>query len=134
MDEPARAKIKKFFRREDAFSGFCSIHPPFPSYLPTSSSLILPLEIDLTSKLNPRGQREEITRADFVLFFVDDAVVVASFAGSLVGNLLPRLMLHERGVSASSVKFSKTEANKPYVCTVRYLLFLSVRGSTGYNK
>ena len=105
-----------------------------PSYLPTSSSLILSLEIDLTSKLNPRSQREEIMRTDFVLFFVDDAVVVASLAGSLVGNLLPRLMLHERGVSPSSVKFAKTEANKPYICTVRHLLSLPVRGSTGCDK
>lgn len=73
-------------------------------------------------------------RTDFVLFFVDDAVVVASLAGSLVGNLLPRLMLHERGVSPSSVKFAKTEANKPYICTVRHLLSLPVRGSTGCDK
>lgn len=56
MDEPARAKIKRFFRREDAFR-------------------------------------------------------------SLVGNLLPRVMLRERGVPVSSVEFGKTESNKPYVCT-----------------
>lgn len=55
MDEPARTKIKRFFRREDAFR-------------------------------------------------------------SLVGNLLPRVMLHERGVPVSSVKFGKTESNKPYIC------------------
>ncbi|KAF9646976.1 hypothetical protein BDM02DRAFT_3098972 [Thelephora ganbajun] len=56
VDEPAQTKIKRFFRREDAFR-------------------------------------------------------------SLVGNLLPRVMLHERGVPVSSVKFAKTEANKPYICT-----------------
>ena len=43
----------------------------------------------------------------------------ASPAGSLVGNLLPRLMLRERGVPFSPVTFSKTEANKPYVNMVR---------------
>ena len=47
-------------------------------------------------------------------------VAVASLAGSLVGNLLPRLMLHERGVPVSSMEFAKTDANKPYICTVRY--------------
>lgn len=56
LDEPARTKITRFFRREDAFR-------------------------------------------------------------SLVGNLLPRVMLHERGVPVSSVKFGKTESNKPYICT-----------------
>jgi len=54
VDEPARAKIKRFFRREDAFR-------------------------------------------------------------SLVGNLLPRLMLRERGVPVPSMKFAKTEASKPYI-------------------
>ena len=47
-------------------------------------------------------------------------IAFASLAGSLVGNLLPRLMLHERGVPVSSVKFAKTEANKPYINMVRY--------------
>jgi len=56
VDEPVRTKIKRFFRREDAFR-------------------------------------------------------------SLVGNLLPRLMLRERGVPVSSVKLAKTEAGKPYIST-----------------
>ena len=51
----------------------------------------------------------------FILYLVSRCVT----AGSLVGNLLPRLMLRERGVSVSSVKFEKTEANKPYINVVR---------------
>ena len=55
--------------------------------------------------------------------------VLRHLAGSLVGHLLPRVMLHERGIPVLSVEFSKTESNKPYICTVRYLSFpLSVWG------
>ena len=44
--------------------------------------------------------------------------ILRHLIGSLVGSLLPRMMLHERGVPASLVKFGKTESNKPYICMV----------------
>ena len=37
------------------------------------------------------------------------------------------MMLRERGVPVSSVKFAKTEASKPYINTVRSMLFFSSR-------
>lgn len=43
-------------------------------------------------------------------------------------------MLHERGVPVSSVKFAKTEANKPYICTVRYLFSLCPSKETVTNE
>jgi len=87
VDEAAQTKIKKFFRREDAFSGF---------FLAILASLFR-----LSSHISSR---------------------VVSLVGSLVGNLLPRLMLREHGVPISSVQFGKTEANKPYINTVRFFL------------
>jgi hypothetical protein len=63
-------------------------------------------------------------------FFHFVAWCVVSPAGSLVGNLLPRLMLRERGVPVSSVEFAKTEANKSYISTVGFFLCLFQRGGT----
>lgn len=59
---------------------------------------------------------------------------LASSPGSLVGNLLPRVMLHERGVPVSSANFAKTESNKPYICTVRHpFFFLSIQGAASVS-
>ncbi|KAI0921498.1 hypothetical protein AcW1_004544 [Taiwanofungus camphoratus] len=37
--------------------------------------------------------------------------------GGLVGRLLPRMLLKERGISPRAMQFSKTEAGKPYITT-----------------
>ncbi|KAJ7591309.1 hypothetical protein C8J56DRAFT_1013992 [Mycena floridula] len=36
---------------------------------------------------------------------------------TLIGRLLPRLMLKEQGISPAAMSFSATEANKPYITT-----------------
>ncbi|KAI0356587.1 hypothetical protein OH77DRAFT_1452511 [Trametes cingulata] len=35
----------------------------------------------------------------------------------LIGRLLPRLLLNERGIPVGSMRFSKTQAGKPYIAT-----------------
>lgn len=35
--------------------------------------------------------------------------------GSLIGRLLPRLMLKEQGIAPKEMKFGVTEAKKPYI-------------------
>lgn len=37
--------------------------------------------------------------------------------GGLIGRLLPRLLLKERGVSSHSMRFAKTSVGKPYIAS-----------------
>lgn len=43
----------------------------------------------------------------------------------LIGRLLPRVLLSEKGVSARNIQFAETDAGKPYFAR-RLLFFLSV--------
>lgn len=43
----------------------------------------------------------------------------------IIGRLLPRVLLSEKGVSAENIQFAKTDAGKPYFAR-RLLFFLSV--------
>ena len=38
--------------------------------------------------------------------------------GSLIGRLLPRMVLKEHGIASKDMSFGKTQANKPYIVTV----------------
>lgn len=40
--------------------------------------------------------------------------------GGLVGRLLPRMLLKERGISPRAMQFSKTEAGKPYIASPQF--------------
>lgn len=37
--------------------------------------------------------------------------------GTLIGRLLPRVLLHERGIIPGAMKFGATDANKPYIAS-----------------
>ncbi|KAH9045678.1 hypothetical protein EDB85DRAFT_2070431 [Lactarius pseudohatsudake] len=54
----------------------------------------------------------------------------------IIGRLLPRVLLSEKGVSAENIQFAKTDAGKPYFAR-RLLFFLSVTTGVsppiGYN-
>lgn len=50
---------------------------------------------------------------------------VPSLLGCIIGRLLPRVLLSEKGVSAENIQFAKTDAGKPYFAR-RLLFFLSV--------
>ena len=113
----------------DLTPGFCS----FSSSIPGDCSLWMsPLgrrsRSSIEEKMHSVGSLPSFScpsRLSSYIFHLVAAVIcsVTPLAGSLVGNLLPRLMLRERGVRASSVKFAKTEANKPYIDTVRSFFF-----------
>ena len=120
MDEPARSKIKRFFRREDAFSGF-----PFLPYLPSPTPFFKVLQGVDNRTSNERCHRP-ISFSFTYVYLMLVVLFCVILTGSLVGHLLPRVMLHERGIAVSSVKFGKTESNKPYICTVRYVFLPSL--------
>lgn len=44
------------------------------------------------------------------------------YAGGLIGRLLPRLLLKEKGVPLSAMTFSKTLAGKPYIVSTNLRL------------
>jgi len=66
------------------------------------------------------------TFAILCFYFTENvSCIVSSLPGCLIGRLLPRVLLSEKGVSAENIQFAKTDAGKPYFAR-RLLFFLSV--------
>jgi hypothetical protein len=59
------------------------------------------------------GAKTPVVRRGLVVY----DLTLSATSGTLIGRFLPRMLLHARGVALADMKFSATEAGKPFIAS-----------------